>query len=44
MVYPDSFSFPIFILLSRKNDPHIRIPAAFPGPNRVNYVLKTTSV
>jgi len=29
---------------SEKNDPHIRILAAFPGPDRVNYMLKTASV
>jgi hypothetical protein len=33
-----------FGFLSEKNDPHIRILAAFPALNRVNYMLKKASV
>jgi hypothetical protein len=31
-------------IMSLKNAPHIRIPAGFPGPVGLNYVVKNASI
>ena len=36
--------YALFGFSTGKNDPYIRVPAAFPALNRVNDVLKTISV
>jgi hypothetical protein len=35
---------PCFLALPGKNDPHIRIPAAFPGPDGVKHEAKSASI